>query len=260
MSRLQEVNKFTEYDTEKNIIIEPQNRYNAVKERLFDVINSYSHKVIVKAGLGHGKLLMEIAGTIDAYIVVVEPSLTHIKNFLNSNADNPDLNKINFIVGDFHEFPVDYYAADLLICIDYIDFLDSGAAVNEFKRALKFDGILFLSTVTLDKNDIDGIYDEFMKLIFPLHNDYYLPEDLTTFLTLKEFELIKNMIVKYNENLVSRTDHFSILYKTVSREKALEYIKSNKQDLTKFMNLDEKYNISEPYYFGVYMRKKPAKV
>jgi len=260
MGRLEQVNEFIEYDINKNIIIEPKDRFNDLKERLFDIINSYKHEVIVKAGLGHGELLLEIARNIKSYIVVVEPSFKLITDFLNAYPNDPDIQNIKFLNGDFHEFPVDYYAADLLICTDYLDFFDSGKSINEFRRALKFDGILFLGTVVLNDNDIDGIYDEFIKLIFPLHNDYYLPEDLTTFLTLKEFGIIKNMLLNFESNLVNKIDYFQEIYRNVSKEKALEYIQSNKQKFTELLNMNENFNISEPYYFGVYTRKKPEKV
>jgi ubiquinone/menaquinone biosynthesis C-methylase UbiE len=256
MNRLKQVQDFIDYDLKNNFIIEPKNRYEAVKERLFDVINTYNPGVIVKAGIGHGDILLDIVKQFKSYIVVVEPSFTAITNFLQDYGKDNDLQKIRFINGDFQNFPVDYYASDLTICIDYLDFFDSSKCIDEFKRALQFEGIFFFATVTLDNNDIEGVYDDFTKLIFPLHNDYYLSEDITTFLELKEFKLIKNMLISFKNNLLVKIDYFQKIFNSTTKESALEFIQSHKEDFKKFLQMDENNNISEPYYLGVYMRKK----
>ena len=256
MNRLKQVQDFIDFDLNNNFSIEPQNRHEAVKERLFDIINTYKPGVIVKAGLGHGNMLLEMAKNFKSQIIVVEPSFTAIKNFLSNNSTDTDIQKIKFINGDLRDFPVDYYAADLLICIDYLDFFDSSKCIDEFKRALQFDGVFFFATVALDSNDIDGVYDDFMRLIFPLHNDYYIPEDITTFLELKEFKLIKNINLNFKTNLLSKIDHFQKHYNSSAKENAVAYINSHKKDLKDFLKMDEENNISEPYYLGVYMRKK----
>ena len=256
MNRLKQVQEFIDFDLNNNFTIEPKNRHEAVKERLFDIINMYNPRVIIKAGLGHGDILQEIVKTFKSHIIVVEPSISAINNFIKNTADDSDAQKIKFINGDFCDFPVDYYAADLIICIDYLDFFDSSKCIDEFKRALQFDGIFFFATVALNADDIDGVYDDFMKIIFPLHNDYYIPEDITTFLELKEFKLIKNINLKFDTNLYSKIEYFRKYYNSSAEENAVEYIKSHKEDFKNFLKIDENNNISEPYYLGVYMRKK----
>jgi ubiquinone/menaquinone biosynthesis C-methylase UbiE len=256
MNRLKQVQEFIDFDLKNNFIIEPKSRYEAVRERLFDVINTYNPGVIVKAGIGHGDILVDMVKKFKSYFVVVEPSFSAITDFLRTHGNDSDLQKIKFINGDFHNFPMDYYASDLIICIDYLDFFDSSKCIDEFKRALQFEGIFFFATVALDTNDIDGVYDEFTKLIFPLHNDYYLSEDIITFLELKEFKLIKNMQINFKNNLQSKIDYFHKLYDSAAKEKALEFINSHKEDFINFLHMNEGYDISESYYFGVYMRKK----
>ncbi|MBN2401394.1 MAG: class I SAM-dependent methyltransferase [Spirochaetes bacterium] len=256
MTRLKQVQDFIDNDLKNNFFIEPHYRYEAVKERLFDVINTYNPGVIVKAGIGHGDILLEILKNFNSYIVVVEPSFSAINNFLQSYGEENDLQRIKFINGDFHDFPVDYYASNLIICIDYLDFFDSSKCIDEFKRALQFEGIFFFATVVLDDNDIEGIYDDFIRLLFPLHNDYYIQEDITTILELKDFKLIKNMQINFKNNLQSKIDYFRKIYNTTPEGNALEFIQSHKEDFVKFMHMNENYDITEPYYLGVYMRKK----
>ncbi len=256
MSRLKKVQEFIEYDLAHNLIIEPADRYDSVRERLFDVINTHKPGVIVKAGLGSGTLLLDIFKEVKATIIVVEPSFAAITDFLKKYDKDYDLKNIRFINGEFSDFPIDYFACDLLICVDYLDFFDSGMSINEFRRALKFDGVFFFSSVVLDNDDIDGIYDEFIKMIFPLHNDYYLAKDITTFLELKEFSLVKNMILKFKINLREKIDHYSKALGTIPGEKPAEFIMSNKDIFRKLLNLDDDLNILERYYLGVYTRQK----
>ncbi len=253
MSRLDLVNKFIEFDIDNNHSIEPESRVDAIKERLFDIIKTYKPEVILKAGIGNGKILMDIASEFNSYIVVVEPSLKAIKDFLNSNNDN----EIKFINGDFHDLPVDYYASNLLICIDYLDFFDSSKCIDEFKRAMQFNGILFFSGVVLKNDDVEGIYDDFMRKIFPLHYDYYLADDFNTFLKLKDFDLIKSMHLQFDENLQSQIDYYQEIFNNINKEEALEFIQTQKDDFKNILGMDENYQISEQYYIGVFMRNKP---
>jgi hypothetical protein len=64
--------------------------------------------------------------------VVVEPSIAAISEFKARYSGEEKAADIRFIVGDFNNFPVDYYAADLIICIDNLNFIESGSAIDEF--------------------------------------------------------------------------------------------------------------------------------
>lgn len=256
MNRLDAVREFIEFDAQKNFIIEPPARLNSIKERLFDIINIYKPGVIVKAGIGSGTLLREISAGCKSYIVVVEPSLKLIKQFIENN-NSAD---IKFINGDFHDFPIDYYAADLLICIDYLNVFDSNKTVSEFRRALKFDGVFFIASVVLEEEDVEGIYDDLTRMIFPIHNDYYLASDLKTFLELKDFSLVKSMRLKFDNNLNELTDYFQNTFSTINRDQVFDFVKTQKKDFVKLLGMDDQYKISEPYYIGVFMRMKPKAV
>jgi SAM-dependent methyltransferase len=256
MKRLQEIIAFIEFDRVNGYYLEPDSRYSEIKERLFDVINTYKPKVIVKAGLGNEKLLIDIVKNYDIVLVVVEPSWNVLMKFMHNFSEENALEKIRFINGDFQELPVDYYAADLLICLDYLSFFDSSKSINEFKRALQFDGIFFFSGVVLVNEDIEGIYDDFKRIIFPLHNDYYLEADLRTFIELKDFTFIKGMMTHFNKNLRTEIEYFYGIFNTPPTEEAMEFIEKNRDDFIRFYSLDENLNIEEPYFIGYFSRNR----
>ncbi|OHD64647.1 MAG: hypothetical protein A2176_10075 [Spirochaetes bacterium RBG_13_51_14] len=257
MGRLNEIISFIEHDFRNKVIIEPEKRFPKLRDSLFDVIKTYSPGVIVKAGLGSGQLLREMAAATSTYIVVVEPSISIIREFISQNAGDSSTERIHFINGEFNAFPIDYYAADLLICIDYLDFLESGRVVDEFRRATQFDGILFIAGTVLSDEDIDGLYDDFMKAVFPLHNDYYLRDDLKTLLDLNEFTFIKGHLEHFSTDLVRMVDYFTGLYPN-SGENTLRQIENHRTEYTDLYRLADN-TISEPYYIGLFMRRKPEK-
>ncbi|MDY6932957.1 MAG: class I SAM-dependent methyltransferase [Spirochaetota bacterium] len=259
MTILEKRREFLEFDSNNNFYIEPENRHSAVRERLFDIIKTYNPKIIVKAGIGSGRLLLDIAREFDIYMLVVEPSLNIIKDFLQKNREDETIERIKFLNGDLHDFPVDYYAADLLICIDYLDIFDSSRCIDEFKRALQFDKILFISGTVLNSDDIEGLYDDFMRMVFPLHNDYYLENDFRTFLELKGFELMKSMLLKFENNIKSEIEYFASIYNDKSEDSAYAFLQSNREKFNELYCMDDEYNFSTSYYIGTYMRKKPDK-
>jgi SAM-dependent methyltransferase len=256
MGRLQEIIGFIEYDHERGVIIEPEKRLDKLRDSILDVIKTYNPGVIVKAGLGSGRLLHEIALNSSAYIAVVEPSMAIIRAFIESHREDEAASRIHFINGEFNGFPVDYYAADLLISADYLDFLESGTVVDEFRRATQFEGILVLSGTVLHDEDLDGIYDDFMKEAFPLHNDYYLRDDLRTFMDLNEFSFIKGHMEYYPADLAALAAHLAPFRPAESAD-PMHIVEEHRERLTNLYALNGT-EISEPYYIGVYTRRKPA--
>lgn len=259
MSRWEEVIRFIEFDRGTGVRIDPENRHAAVKERLFDALHTYKPGVIVKAGLGNGALALEMAAETNSYIAVVEPSGRLIGDFLERNGGNPLLERIRLINGDFQNFPVDYYAADLLVCVDYLDFFDTGKCIDEFRRALQFEGIFFFAGVALSPDDLEGIYDDFMRILFPLHNDYYLPDDFRTMMELKGFTSVKGALLKFAKSLPAEMEYFRGLYKDVSRKEAQEFLDSRRDGFRSLYGMDDLNAIEEPYVVGVFMRNQPEK-
>lgn len=255
MERTSEITRFIEYDNKKHFIIEPLRHYEFIKGRLFDVINTYNPRVIVKAGLGNARLLLDLAENTQAYIVVVDYSLDVINSFIQENKENKALERIKFIVGTFSNFPVDYYAADLLISIDYFDFIDTATAVDEFRRALQFDGILFISMSVLADNDLEGLFDDLMRYVFPLHNDFYISSDLKTFLTLNQFKFIKGNVNIAEIGLKDFIDFFGAFSES-DKESALKFLDEHRQDFNSIYAMKDGM-LSVPYYIGVFKREKP---
>ncbi len=254
MERTKDIAGFVEFEYGKNLVIEPSERFIHVRERLLDVVGTYHPGVIVKAGVGRGDLLLALAGASDALVVVVDYSLECIKRFKQANSGNKALEKIYFIVGAFESFPIDYYAADLLVSVDYFDFVETGAVIDEFRRSLQFDGVLFISAEVLSDEDLDGVYDEFMAALFPLHNDMYLQSDMKTFLTLNEFKFIKGDASSFTADSGKLVEHYAS-FSPVDRGAVRDFMDAHRETLESLYGLrDGSMNV--PYFIGVFMREK----
>jgi len=255
MDRLKQLQEWSIYEYNNLFFIEPDFRHTIIMEKINDVIDSYKPKVVVKAGLGSGKILLELMNKKDIILVVVESSLRIIEEFIRANSADPKIKDIRFINGNFTQFPVDYYAADLIISIDNLDFQEAAPVIDEFKRALQFDAYLLLGGIVLHDDDIEGVYDDFMKIILPLHNDYYLKEDLKTFMNLKTFNFVKGNIEYFDYNIDEMKNHISDLYGDENFDDAEKHIIENQETFTELYKFNER-NITVPYFTGLFIRKK----
>lgn len=255
MERLKKLQEWSIYEFKKKVFIEPDSRHNMVMEKIRDVIKTYNPKVIVKAGLGNGSVLTDLVNELQGVtLVVVEPSLKIIEEFLNANNTNEKLKNVGFINGDFRNLPVDYYAADLIISIDNLDVQETAPVIDEFRRALQFDGHLLFAGIVLDDDDTDGVYDDFIRGLFPLHNDYYIKDDLKTFLNLKDFTFIKGKVESFEYDIEHILKHINDLYGVASFN-PYDYIEENKSVFTELYRLSEG-KIFIPYFTGLFMRRK----
>jgi len=255
MDRLKELQQFSIYESGKRYFFEPDSRHEFLKERIYDVINTYKPGVVVKAGLGSGGLVLDLLKDHEGIVlVVVEPSLKVINKFIEQNSDNEAVKGIRFINGEFLQFPVDYYAADFIICVDNLDILESAPVIDEFRRALQFDGYFLFGGVVLNDEDLEGIYDDYMKIIFPLHNDYYLKDDLKTLLDLKDFSFIKGNMEHFEFNLQELSEHLGGLY-NIPADEAQAFIDSRIDSFKELYKLDGS-SITLPYFTGLFLRRK----
>lgn len=256
MDRLKMLQKWSIYEYENVFFIEPDFRHDMVMEKIKDVIDTYKPGVVVKAGLGSGKIVLDlINNNKDIKLVVVEPSLRIIEDFIRSNSANQRVKEIGFINGNYKNFPVDYYAADLIISIDNLDFQETAPVIDEFKRALQFDAHFLFAGIVLDDEDVEGIYDDFMRIISPLHNDYYLKDDLKTFMNLKEFTFVKGKIEHFDYNIDQIKNHLEGIYGKTDSGEAESFITDNTASLTEIYKLNGR-SINLPYFTGVFMRRK----
>ena len=255
MDRLKQLQEWSIYEYNNLFFVEPDFRHNIIMERINDVINSYKPKVVVKAGLGSGRVILELINNKDITLVVVEASLKIIEEFIKANRDNTKIKDVKFINGNFNQFPIDYYAADLIISIDNLDFQETAPVVDEFKRALQFDSYLFLGGIVLHDDDTEGIYDDFMRIILPLHNDYYLKDDLKTFMNLKSLNFVKGNVECFDYNIDEIKDHIFRLYGDADFDDAEKYITDNHEAFSELYKLNAR-NITVPYFTGLFIRKK----
>ncbi|MBN1531261.1 MAG: class I SAM-dependent methyltransferase [Spirochaetes bacterium] len=255
MSRFGDVVRFLEFDHRKNCIVEPQKREDEIFRRLLEAIQSYRPRVIVKSGLGSGSLLRRLAQEFQGIITVVEPSLTLLMEFYERHGNDEALARVRYINGDFKNFPVDYYAADMLVCIDMLDILETGPVIDEFRRSLQFDGILFLAQVVLHEKDLEGEYDEMMRELHPLHTDYYIEEDLMTVMDLNEFTCVQSETLLLEGDLAKRTAHLCEFYGGTAAMTG-EVLERHRGALESLYSYSDGV-LSEPYFIGLFRRRKP---
>lgn len=251
-NRAFDVQKFTEHCFREKKYIEPELRASRNKEQLLDVIGTYSPELIVKIGLGCGALLLDLAKESKGTIAVVEPSLANIREYVR---DFGEKKSVRFITGDLNVLPVDYYMADMVISIDNISFIESGPAIDEFRRIMQFDAILYISTPILSERDEEGLLDDYIRMIFPLHNEYYMADELKTVLEHNEFGFIKGDFYTYRESLSELSDFFCSLYGD-KRDDCQKFLGETKDIFeTCYDYKDGEYSLS--CYSGVFRRLKP---
>ncbi|MDH7555144.1 MAG: hypothetical protein QHH74_15995 [Spirochaetota bacterium] len=251
--KFETLQQLLEYDASLHTLIEPDSRFAMVFDRLKDCIETYKPHVIVKIGLGNPKYIEAIMQLSKALCVVVEPSLPLLQSFYARSGTQEWMNRLYTIAGNFNDFPIDYYKADMLVCIDCLDLLDTGRAIDEFRRALQFEGVFFLAGFVLPNEDIEGIFDEIAHTINPLHTDYYLEDDLKTFLTLNEFGLAKSHTEKVTVNLFSVAEYLG-----TSNQQLQQLIDENKELLSDIYMLQNNETVTLPYMISAYIRQKPS--
>jgi hypothetical protein len=177
-----------------------------------------------------------------------------VREFLKDHGSDKGVGDVQFVIGEFSDFPIDYYAANLIVCIDNLSFIESSSAIDEFRRALQFDGVLYMASPVLSDDDENAVMDEYLRRMFPLHNEYYMPEELKTVLGLNEFRFIKGSLVKFPESVRDQTAFFSGLYGGHEKD-CLEFLEGNSEAVSGFYDYSEG-RFSMPYYSGVFMRSK----
>lgn len=251
MERLYELINFFKYESDNPFAVEPARREDILLDRISDAVRNYNPAVTVKAGAGNLILLAKLASIIKGRFVVVDPSIETILKFKSAHPDT----SIDFICGEFNLLPVDYYAADMLICADNLNFLESGRVVDEFRRVTRFEGHLFISAPVVHPEDFDGVYDDLYRAASPLHTDYYMAVDLVTFLELNEFQFIKGDDFSSKISIAELKNHFAGI--NLSTGAAIdEFLKENTESLRNHYSFDG-LSLIENWFSAVFMRKKP---
>ena len=243
------------YDSDKRFIVEPANRNEFVIDQLKKTIKANKPEVSLKAGVGAGNILLEMA-SLCKKTVCIESSMDAIKGFCEKYGADSRLKKIEFINGGFSELPIDYYKIDLLVCVDCFDFIQSGSAMEEFKRAIQFEGVFFFAGVVLSDEDVEGCYDEMIRIINPAHNDYYLEGDFRTFMTLKDFTPLAEETTRFNISINEYSEYWKNSPFGNAEGNALKYIEEQKDLFTSLYGFNGKDEMEEIYLAGSYRKNR----
>ncbi len=142
----------------------------------------------------------------------------------------------------------------MVISIDHIDFIESSSNFDEFRRVLCTNGVLFISTVVLNESDLEGLYDEFIKESFPIHNEYYLENDLITVLKLNKFNFMQKTVNSLRVDMTQLFEFFTKKFEEID-ESHLKRIDQMSDELKKMYDFKEK-SISLPYFTGIFLKEK----
>jgi len=118
-------------------------------------------------------------------------------------------------------------------------------------------GFLLIGTTLLNDEDFDGVYDDFTRTVLNLHNDYYLLEDLKTFLGLNSFNFVKGQQKNYLVDLEEKISLNSIFEENLENERK-DFIDKNYQDLLNYYNF-ENNKVLEPYLLSIFKKVEPKK-
>lgn len=196
------VTTFIEHDLKAGNVIEPARRRAAVTEKLLSAVKTHAPSVVVKIGVGEGSLACALAEKVKK-LVVIDPSFEALALFAQNHASTPGFKKIELVNGTPEALPVDFYKADMVVVVDYLDLFDSYRVIDEILRGLRYEGMLFFGGLVLSNEDVEGIYDEFVHAANPYHNDYYLQSDLDTFMKIKEFTPVSQDLFRTKISLSS---------------------------------------------------------
>lgn len=260
MNYTEKISRYIELNLKENLTIERATCSRKQSDFISKAFEAYKPESVLKAGLGNGELLLEMAAK-GIKVTVVEPSINVIKMFIDKNSDNALMDNIQFINGDLNSLPVDYYAFGMIVCMDYLDFQNTAAVFDEFKRAIDFEGILVLGGIVLHNDDIDGVYDDFYHIIMPMHNDFYLTTDLNTVLGLKHFSFIQNEVFNLPVELEGYKNfarNHGAVFSFSEYSKADSFMKENRTQLAEMYEYDGN-TVAEHYLLSLYKSEKPEK-
>ncbi|MFW6365505.1 MAG: class I SAM-dependent methyltransferase, partial [Spirochaetota bacterium] len=260
MNHLEKICEYIRESRRTGITIERSSHLDVARQFIMKQCRLFQPEVVVKAGLGAGSLVLDLADEAEL-VVVIEPDFEALADFIRQHGGDPKFDRIRVINGDLHDLPLDWYCTDMIVCVDYLDFHNVAAVLDEFKRIVDFEGYLVLATPVLHDDDIDGVYDELFRKIQPLHNDYYVPLDLRTVLGLKKFKELDSTVSEVQLDL----DDIVVLGKTVSSrtgtatdDSYMEYIEQNSEAFGEMYKRDGQL-LYERYEASAYRSEKPGK-
>ncbi len=260
MTHTEKICEYIKINIQNNISIERNEHAGAAGMFLEKQCRIHSPGVIVKAGLGKGDLVLELA-EMSKTLIVIEPEISLIKDFFARYSEDPRIEKTRFVNGDLHNLPLDWYCGDMIVCVDYLDFHNIALVLDEFKRISEFEGVLVLAGTVLHADDIDGLYDELFRRMMPLHNDFYIPDDLRTVLALKHFKFLDNSCISVPVHIPAYKKFGTDFVEETGGSEgpdSMEYMEENR-DFFENMYGYKDNTLTELYEISVYRSEKPEK-
>jgi hypothetical protein len=121
---------------------------------------------------------------------------------------------------------------------------------------MTFDAVLLYGGVVLHDDDVEGVYDDYMRLLLPLHNDYYLEGDLKTFLDLKDFKYIRGASLYFPMNNNELREHVR-KYHDHNAAEVENFFTGHEREFRELYNLDDAGNFQERFFLGTFRRVMP---
>lgn len=237
-------------------LVEPEDHVAFLKEKVSEFIKIHNPLNVLKIGIFSHDLIIDIA-KVSRKLIIVEPSIDIIRDFIGKNQENPLLEKIMFINSEISELAVDFNVVDMLICTDIFDVIQSGLVMEEFKRVIQFEGLLVFSGVVLNSEDLEGVMDDYFRGLNEIHNDYYLPEDLKTFMKMKKFSDVQEVQTTFEKSLKDQTHFIQKNFENFSDFDPEEFLKQNIDAMERLYSYKEDGRYTEHYSASVFRKELP---
>lgn len=250
------VQKYLNANRNNPIEVETPLHVNYLSGKLPEMMKIYNPSVVLKIGISSFQLIESIVDNCKR-LILIEPSLEVLKNFREEYSGSPILDKIYLINSEFENIAVDYNVIDMLICSDYLDIIESAPAMTEFSRVIDFHGVLLFAGVVLNDEDIDGIFDDLFRELNPLHNDYYLEQDLDTYMKLKNLLFVQKDRVELDCSINKKIHFLQSTSESGSGFNVDNYISENKEVLQKMYSFNNEGFYKEHYLLSVFRKQIP---
>ena len=122
--------------------------------------------------------------------------------------------------------------------------------------------IAIFGGIVLHDEDVEGLYDEFIHSVHPMHNDYYLESDLDTFMKLKDFSKLDDQVETYSfdaEQYVSYWKGYPGNSNDVDKDVSLKILTDNAEIFSSLYSFDGKGQMKERYMTALFRKNEYKK-
>ncbi len=204
---------------------------------VFEHVNRYifaanfvKNKIILDAacGTGYGSNYLSNYATTVYGIDIDDETIEKNKKIYNKN-------NLIFSIGSIYNLPYNDNMFDVIVSFETIEHVDDGNKVlSEFKRVLKSDGILIISTPNKQIN-IDR------RLINPFHKQEYFENEFRELL----LNYFTNIIINYQSNYFTNI----IFYQNLNYE--TEYFSTDIDNLKEGIIEKKDFSLNKEYFIAI---------